>query len=143
MNKQEDALTNYKHIYDKVFYLGIIEGVFSFIFLVFWFIAKFSLTYIIEIEKYVNRKGKDKEIALTSFDYFKIVFIHIILSRKEIITFIWNMVFSFLGVMKSTNIYLFSILTIVIFYFHFYKNQKVNIEVFVYYNCIMLKLCFI
>ena len=52
MNKQEDALTNYKHIYDKVFYLGIIEGVFSFIFLVFWFIAKFSLTYIIEIEKY-------------------------------------------------------------------------------------------
>ena len=41
------------------------------------------------------------------------------------------------------NIYLFSILTIVIFYFHFYKNQKVNIEVFVYYNCIMLKLCFI
>ena len=109
MNKQEDALTNYKNIYDKIFYLGIIEGVFSFIFLVFWFIAKFSLTYIIEIEKYVNRKGKDKEIALTSFDYFKIVFIHIILSRKEIITFIWNMVFSFLGVMKSTNIYLFSI----------------------------------
>ena len=29
----------------------------------FWFIAKFSLTYIIEIEKYVNRKGKDKEIS--------------------------------------------------------------------------------
>ena len=115
LNTQKEALNDYLDIYNKVYPLGILEVLFSFIFIVCWMVSKFKLNFIIEVEKYVNRLSKEStERKLSSYDYFNIIVFNTILSKKEIISFIWNIIFSLLAVLSSKNIYIFSIQLLIV-----------------------------
>ena len=111
----DDEGNHYEKIYKIVLPLGIIQVILNFLSLFFWIISKYSLYYLIEVEKYYNKNKLDKkEVSLTFFQKFYIGLFNTMLDKKEIVGFIWNIIFSTAASSSKNNIYLFSIQLLIV-----------------------------
>ena len=95
--ESKDSANNYRYIFKKVLPLGIIQTLFSFIFLIIMIITKFPLYFQIEEEKYYISHRIGKEEKLVFLQYLNIL-LNIIISRREAINLLWNCIFSILGI---------------------------------------------
>ena len=113
--KNTDSDDNYKKVYDIVMPIGIIQVLLNLLCLVCWIVSKFSLYFVIEKEKYYleNKINKEEE-SLTITQTLYIMIFKTMLSKKEIISFLWNIIFSLIASSKSTHIFLFSIQLLII-----------------------------
>jgi len=95
--------------------LGIIQVILNFMFLLFWILSKFSLYFLLEKEKYyVGHKLDKEEYDLSLIETFNIAFFNTLFSKKEIISFIWNIIFSTLGFSHKKNMFFFSVQLLII-----------------------------
>ena len=106
---------HYSDIYKIVMPLGIIQVILNFMFLLFWILSKFSLYFLLEKEKYyVGHKLDKEEYDLSLIETFNIAFFNTLFSKKEIISFIWNIIFSTLGFSHKKNMFFFSVQLLII-----------------------------
>ena len=113
--KNTDSENDYKECYDIVMPIGIVQVLLNLLCLVCWIMSKFSLYYIIEKEKYyLDHKLNKEEYELSLVEKLRIMVVNTMLSKKEIISFLWNIIFSTAAVSKSSNIFLFSIQLLII-----------------------------
>ncbi|MGL4951663.1 MAG: ion transporter, partial [Mycoplasma sp.] len=103
-----DSHNDYKDIFAIIFPLAMIEAILTFCFWLIWMLSKFSLYFWIEKEKYYISKRKSLDEPLTFYEHLKIIIIHTFWTKKEIVSFIWNFLFSIYGVISSKNWYVFS-----------------------------------
>lgn len=93
--------------------LAIVQIIFNSIFLLIWMYSKFPLYYLIERKKYSSkRKIEIEEISV--LQNFSIILYHAIFLKNEINGFIWNIVFSSIGIVSPMNTFLFSIQLLII-----------------------------
>ena len=112
--ERPDADNDYKRIFDTVFPIALVQGALTFIFLLMWFISKFSLYFIIEREKYYIRMRKNRDESLSIFENIKIIFLYTLFKRNEVVNFLWNLLFSIIGICSSKNLYVFSIQLLIV-----------------------------
>ena len=139
----DDEENHYEKIYEIVLPLGIIQIILNFLSLLFWIISKFTLYYSIEVEKYYNKNKLDKkEVALSFFKKFYIGLFNTILDKKEIVGFIWNIIFSTAACSSKENIYLFSIQLLIVIHI---SNTLQNITGAIYlsYHQLLVSILFL
>ena len=112
--ESSDAENDYQDVFDIVFPIALVQAGFTFLFLLLWFISKFSLYYIIEKEKYYIRSRKNRDESLSFGEKLAVIFVYTIFSKKEVINFIWNLLFSIIGIASSNNLYVFSIQLLIV-----------------------------
>ena len=111
----KNAYKHYKDIYDIVLPLGIIQVILNSMFFLFWVLSKFSLYFLLEKEKYyVSHKLDKEEYNLSFIETFNIAFFNTLFSKKEIISFIWNIIFSTLGFSHKKHMFFFSVQLLII-----------------------------
>ena len=135
----DDEENKYEKIYQIVLPLGIIQVILNFLSLFFWIISKYSLYYSIEVEKFYNKNKLDKkEDPLTFFQKVYIGLINTMLDKKEIVGFIWNIIFSTAACASKNNIYLFSIQLLIVVHI---SNTLQNITGAIYLRYHQLLVC--
>ncbi|MCQ2816904.1 MAG: ion transporter [archaeon] len=102
----DDAEDDYKGPFAMIDEMSIIHAGASFLFLVLWLISKFPLFLSIEIEKFYKKERKNKDESLSCWEYTGII-TKTLLMKREFITFTWGLIFSAIGLIKSTNMFLF------------------------------------
>ena len=88
-------------------YIAIINILVNFSIIICWLFNKYPLNYCIEKKKYLLLNINLKSIRL--LEEIKIRLLYSILYRNEINCFIWNIIFSSLGVYSTNHIYLYTI----------------------------------
>ena len=82
--------------------------------MIIWFYSKFDLYLKIEIKKYFNKNLLKHDYQLTFFEYAHIVIFNSIFNKNQINGFLWNILFSFIGILNYRNYFLFSIQLLII-----------------------------
>ena len=114
MAESKDDATDYERIYKITLPMGILQTAVSLLFIIIWTISKFSLYFTIEKEKYYIRHRINKEENLSIPQYLDIILFRTILSRREAINFLWNFVFSIIGISSSRNLFIYSLQILII-----------------------------
>ncbi len=124
--KSEHAADNYKKTYNIILYFSIIQIILNLAVLISWILSKFKLYYVIEKEKYYLANKIDKDEELTVFQKVEIGLVNTLIANKETISFVWNIIFSFFGILKKKNMFLFSIQLLIIVNISPYLNNIVT-----------------
>ena len=114
MAESKDDSTDYQRIYKITLPLGIVQTAVSLLFIIIWIISKFKLYFTIEKEKYYISHRINKEEKLTVYQYLDIIILKTILSRRETINFLWNLVFSIIGISSSRFLFIYSLQILII-----------------------------
>ena len=114
MAESKDDPTDYRRLYTITLPIGLLQTVVSLLFIIVWIISKFSLYFTIEKEKYHISHRINKEEQLSILQYLDVIIFKTILSRREMINFIWNFVFSILGISSSRHLFLYSLQILII-----------------------------
>ena len=108
MAESKDEQTDYQRIYKITLPLGVIQTAVSLLFIIIWSISKFWLYFTIEKEKYYISHRINKEENLSLPQYMDIIIFRTILSRREAVNFLWNLVFSIIGISSSRSLFIYS-----------------------------------
>ena len=114
MAESKDDSTDYERIYKITLPLGVVQTIISLLFIIIWCISKFSLYFTIEKEKYYISHRINKEENLSFPQYMDIIIFRTILSRRETINFLWNFVFSIIGIASSRHLFIYSLQILII-----------------------------
>ena len=114
MGENKDKPNKYEKLYNIIFPLGIIQLIFTLLFFTMWMISKFNLYFSIEKEKYFSNNKISKDVRLNLFQYLDIIILKTLLNKQEIINFLWNILFSLLGITSRDRIFVFSIQLLII-----------------------------
>ena len=114
MGENKDKPNKYEKLYNIIFPLGIIQLIFTLLFFTMWMISKFNLYFSIEKEKYFSNNKISKDVRLNLFQYLDIIILKTLLNKREIINFLWNILFSLLGITSRDRIFVFSIQLLII-----------------------------
>ena len=112
-----DSIENandYIDIYKYTLPIGIIQTAITFLALLIWTLSKFSLTFTLEKEKYYLSHRINKEEQLSIGQYIDVIIFKTILSRREIVNFIWDLIFSVIGIINSRYLFVYSIQILII-----------------------------
>ena len=112
--ESKDEANQYHRIFTIILPIGIIQTIIALIFIVIWFISKFSLYFTIEKEKYYISHRINKEEKLSIPQYLDIIIIKTFLSRRETINFSWNLLFSIIGISSSRFLFVYSLQILII-----------------------------
>jgi hypothetical protein len=111
--------------------------------LLFWGISKFSLYYSIEVEKYYNKNKLDKkEVTLSFLQKFYIGLFNAMLDKKEIVGFIWNIIFSVAACSSKKNIYFFSIQLLIVIHISS-TLQNITGAIYLRYRQLLVSILFL
>ena len=58
------------------------------------------------------RKNRDESLSI--FENIKIIFLYTLFKRNEVVNFLWNLLFSIIGICSSKNLYVFSIQLLIV-----------------------------
>ena len=114
MAESKDDETDYQRIYKITLPMGIVQTAVSLLFIIIWSISKFSLYFTIEKEKYYISHRINKEEKLSIPQYMDIIIFKTILSRRETVNFLWNLVFSIIGISSSRYLFIYSLQILII-----------------------------
>ena len=114
MAESKDEQTDYQRIYKITLPLGVIQTAVSLLFIIIWSISKFWLYFTIEKEKYYISHRINKEDNLSLPQYMDIIIFRTILSRREAVNFLWNLVFSIIGISSSRSLFIYSLQILII-----------------------------
>ena len=109
LSHNTNSENSYNNIYTITLPLSVLQIFISAFAIVCWMFTKFDLYYHIEKQKYCHKYHITNIYELTLYDYFVLTVLNSILYKKEIISFIWNLVFALYGSCCSINVYIFSI----------------------------------
>ena len=122
--KQEGIKNDFKNTYKVVRPLSFVHILLNVIFLICWGFGKFGLYYTIEENRYyINHNLDPSKIKLNFSTKAQIAILYVFLSKREALTFIWNIVFSTIGLF-SMFIYSFELLIIVNIFPSFHYMTK-------------------
>ena len=139
----DDEKNGYEKIYKTVLPIGIIQIILNFLSLLFWGISKFSLYYSIEVEKYYNKNKLDKkEVTLSFLQKFYIGLFNAMLDKKEIVGFIWNIIFSVAACSSKKNIYFFSIQLLIVIHISS-TLQNITGAIYLRYRQLLVSILFL
>ena len=114
MAEYKDEENNYKKLISVILPMGLVQLSLTILSLIFWFVSKYKLYYVIEKEKYYISHRMSNDIPLTWGQYLDIVIMKTLLSKREIVNFTWDLVFSILGVLGPNFIFVYSIQLLII-----------------------------
>ena len=114
MAESKDEANGYQKIFKTVLPIGILQTIISIVFILIWSISKFSLYFTIEKEKYYISHRLNKEEKLSIPQYLDIIIINTLASRRETINFIWNLIFSIIGISSSRFLFVYSLQILII-----------------------------
>ena len=114
MAESKDEANSYHKIFNTILPIGIVQTIISLIFIIIWYISKFSLYFTIEKEKYYISHRINKEEKLSLYQYLDIIIMKTILSRRETINFTWNLLFSIIGIASSKFLFVYSLQILII-----------------------------
>ena len=105
----DGQIDNHYNLYKTIFPLAIIQLILTLSAIILWVISKFGMYFVIEKEKYYTSNRISREQNLTFTEYLDIIILKTILSRRELVNFIWDLIFSILGISSRKQIFVFSI----------------------------------
>ena len=114
MAESKDEANDYRKIFNTILPIGIVQTIISYVFIIIWFISKFSLYFTIEKEKYYISHRINKEEKLSIPQYLDIIIIKTLLSRRETINFSWNLLFSTIGICSGRFLFVYSLQILII-----------------------------
>ena len=114
MAEYKDEENNYQKLISVILPMGLVQLSLTILSLIFWFVSKYKLYYVIEKEKYYISHRMSNDIPLTWGQYLDIVIMKTLLSKREIVNFTWDLVFSILGVLGPNFIFVYSIQLLII-----------------------------
>ena len=114
MAESKDEANGYHSIFKTVLPIGILQTIISIVFILIWIISKFSLYFTIEKEKYYISRRLNKEEKLSIPQYLEIIIMNIFASRRETLNFIWNLIFSIIGISSSRFLFVYSLQILII-----------------------------
>ena len=105
---------HYKKLWKIIFPLGIIQLIITIISLILWFITRFKLYFKIAEQKYLLSHHLNNDYRLSLIQQLYIIVIKTIFSKREMINFIWDLIFSILGILGSNFLFIYSIQLLII-----------------------------
>ena len=109
-----DNSNHYNKLWKIIFPLGIIQLIITVISLIIWFVTKFNLYYKIAKQKYLVSHHLNDEYRLSFIQQLYIVILKTIFSKREMINFIWDFIFSILGILGPNFLFIYSIQLLII-----------------------------
>ena len=110
----KDKNNDFKKVWKIIFPLGIVQLSLTILALTFWFVTKYKLYFKIEKIKYKASLHISKETPLSTRQHLYLGLIKTIFSKREMINFIWDLIFSILGILGSNFIFVYSIQLLII-----------------------------